>query len=76
MILEAIGCISKRNSSGYDFFGFYRKEVMDILSERVKLTSNFDGPLKDIANIRHRNAGPTENLSSKQAIRSRNKLNY
>ena len=58
MVLEAIGSVSKRNWSGYDFFGFYRKDVMDILSKQVKLS----------------NAGPTENLSSKQAMNSRNKM--
>ena len=74
MMLDGVKSICKKNWSGYEFFGLYRKDVMNVLTEHSKPKSNFEGPLKDIGNIRHRNAGPTEHLSSKQAMDSRNKM--
>ena len=44
-----------------------------ILAHPEKLNKDrFEQPLKDIANIRHRNAGPTGDLSKKSTAARRN----
>ena len=71
-ILKCLGAITKRHWSGYEFFGFHRKDVLKVLKVPNRNCDPFeDDTLKDILNIRVRNAGPTSNLKSKQAIDKR-----
>ena len=72
-ILETIGSVSKKNWSGYEFFGFHRKDVQKVLKKSEKALEIFDElALKDVHNIVVRNAGPTSQLKSKQAMSNRN----
>ena len=72
-ILGSVNAVTKRNWSGFEFFGFHRKDVFDVLKIHDRNTDTFeDERLQEILNIRLRNAGPTDNLKSKQAIDKRN----
>ena len=71
-ILEHIKSSSKRNFSGFDFFGFHRKDVLDRLAIPNYDVSNV-GILKNISDIRKRNSCvKTSELVSKPAKLSRN----
>ena len=69
-VLEKIGCVSKKHWSGYDFFGFHRKEVLQKYQvgepNETSATTRCKKPLIDIENILSRNAGPTTDLKSKK----------
>lgn len=72
-ILKSIGAVTLRHWSGYEFFGFHRKDVLNVLRLPDRNRDSFeDDRLLDIQNIRLRNAGPTDDLKSKQAIEKRN----
>ena len=71
--LKQVFCVSQGNWSGYEFFGFYRKDVFSLLKKKSVNKLQVDNtPLHDIVNIRNRNAGPTNQLKSKQSILKRN----
>ena len=74
-ILECVGAVTKRNWSGFEFFGFYRVDVLKTLTKinDKKNCYNNEGVLRDVQNIRNRNAGPTNEMKLKQAINNRNK---
>lgn len=75
LILNSIGPAGTKNWSGQEFFGLYYKDVLSVLSQPEKLSQNRfaeEKPLQDIANIRHRNAGPTGEIKSKMSVKSRN----
>ena len=83
-----LNVISKKKWSGYEFFGLTRSDVFNqicLLEENDEETSDDDcqeniskksctsnKPLRDLLNIRHRNAGPTNELNSKRAQKERN----
>ena len=69
-MLSQIKAITKKHWSGFEFFGFYRADIMKILEKVVEKVDN--SLLKDIANIRGRNGGPTSNLKSKKSKEKRN----
>ena len=72
LILNNLNAITKHHWSGYEFFGFHRKKVLNVLKLQSRNSQIEDEKLRDIQNIRLRNAGPTNDLKSKQAIERRN----
>ena len=74
-VLNFIQCSGKRKWSGYDFFGFYRNDVLKSLYVNTCIMAKrLDAPLQSVANIRSRNGGPTGELKSKQAKDKRNEI--
>ena len=71
-ILKSVNAVTKRHWSGFEFFGFVRKDVLNVLRVPDRCHDVEDNALQDIQNIRLRNAGPTGDLKSKQAIARRN----
>ena len=69
-MLSQVKAITTTHWSGYEFFGLYRANVMKVLE---KVTVNVDeSSLREIKNVRSRNAGPTSHLKSKKSIEKRN----
>ena len=65
-------CVSKRHYSGYEFFGFYRKDVLQHLTVPENYVHE-SAVLKSISDIIKRNSGvKTSELVSKQAQMHRN----
>ena len=70
-MLSQIKAVTKRHWSGFEFFGLYRAEILKIIE---KVTVNVDdSSLREIQNVRCRNAGPTSELKSKKSMDNRNK---
>ena len=81
-VLKALGILKTRNRSGYEFFGFNRADVLNvikgditsysdpILNERYASTN--ETCLKKLEDIRVRNAGPTSHLLHKKSKIARN----
>ena len=76
-LLCDIKCAGKKNWSGFNFFELTRVDVKNVLvnmKPSPRESSKKDSILSEISNVRHRNAGPTSNLSLQLYKNNRNDL--
>ena len=74
-VFSYVGYLTERKMSGYEFFGFYRREVIQKLSVKQS-SATMNQVLLDIANIQKRNGGPTSKMSSNRNKILRNEKIY
>ena len=73
--LQSINCIGKKKWSGFDFFGFSKKQVFEklhVVTTTIPSNLNFNSIMKDISNIHRRHSVPTSLMKDKRAIEKRN----
>lgn len=73
LIFEHFKFKTSKNLSGYEFFGFHQKEVINKLSLKQSIPTLLNPALIDIINIQRRNAGPTSDMTSQRNQDLRNK---
>ena len=79
--LQKLNVTASRRWSGFDFFGLTRSDVIALIEAKQNVVpvenesevEPLPKILKDVLNVRHRNAGPTSNLCQK-AQKRRNEL--
>ena len=74
---KLLGVDTKKKWSGYDFFGFLKSDVLNILTcpkikQSKKKKTNIDHVFKLGMQVRARNAGETSSLKNTKSIKNRN----